>query len=279
MGVCIQQAASKYDCQDNFLVFAVNKQLLALPHQKIISVLDNPASTLMPGMSAHARGVMDFMGEPVTYFDFRKIIGVPSIQQEIDELHDMLLVRKQDHLNWISKLKDSVNHGAEITVQTNPHLCAFGKWYDNFHTENTTLARYLREFDRPHQKIHAIGVHAQEFIAMGNKAAALNLIHETEKKELAEMLHLFDRAKEEFQRANSQYAIVTHTGDRQKVAFAVDEPKFFGLLDEIAYPLPKMVDAQGSSFVDACGFLRADGANDEVLIVDLEKLINFGGLG
>lgn len=279
MEATAQQPAAKYDSQDNYLVFAVNKQLLALPHHRIISVLDNPGATLMPGMSPHARGVMEFMGEPVTYFDFRKIIGVQSVRQEIDELHAMLLLRRQDHLNWINTLKGSVNQGTAITVQTNPHLCAFGKWYDSFHSENLALGRFLQEFDLPHRQIHAIGLHAQEFLANGNREAALALIHETENRELAQLLRLFDRARGELERANSQYAIVTHAGDRQKVAFAVDEPKYFGLLEDITYPLPRMVTQGGNNFVDACGFLRADGANDEVLIVDLERLIYSGGVG
>jgi len=274
MKTSVEHSAAKYDPQENFLVFAVNQQLFALPHQKIISVLDNPASTMMPGMSDHARGVMNFMGEPVTYFDFRKILGEQSIREEINELFDMLLARKQDHLNWVSKLKEAVTNGTEITVQTNPHLCAFGKWYDGFQTENLALSRYLKKFDQPHQKIHALAIQAKGLISAGNAQTALDMIHEAENTVLAQLIRLFDEARDELQRANTEYAIVTQTDDMRKAAFAVDQPKYFGVLDEITHPLPKMVVQQSNGFVEACGTLKVDDTNTEILIIELTKLIS-----
>lgn len=263
----------KYDPQGSYLVFSVNKQLFALPYQKIISVLDNPTATMMPGMDAHTRGVMDFMGKPVTLYDFRKITGILTMNEEIETLDDSLMKRKQDHLNWIAKLKDAVNSGSEITVETNPHKCAFGKWYDSFHTDNLGLSKYLEKFDAPHKHIHGIATRAKDLIAQGDVGAAMKLIDETENRELAELLRLFDGAKAELKRAHTEYAIVVHADDSMHVALAVDEPKYFGVLNDITYPLPKMVDREAASFVDAYGVLRSEGTDAEILIVELDKIL------
>jgi purine-binding chemotaxis protein CheW len=182
MDSCAIEQSGKYNAVDSYLVFAVDRQYFAMPYQNIIAVLDNPPATRMPGMCPYARGVMEFMGEPVSYFDFRKLIGVRGIPEELDELYATLLARKQDHLNWIGKLKDEVTNGADITVQTNPHLCAFGKWYDAFETDNLAMKRFIRQFDRPHQHIHSIAVRVKEYMATGDAPAALHLIRETEDK-------------------------------------------------------------------------------------------------
>ncbi len=273
MDTFTSQQSVKYDAQGAYLVFAVDRKFFAMPYQKIISVLDNPPATRMPGLSDHARGVMDFMGEPITYLDFRKLIGARGMREEMSELHETLQARKQDHLNWIAKLKEAVTNGTEITVQTDPHLCAFGKWYDSFQTENLSLKRFLKGFDQPHRQIHGIAVRAKELIASGNVTAALHLIGETENRQLAELVRLFDSAKEELRKATSEYAIVARSEERGMIALAVDEPRYFGQLETITHPLPKMATLQENGFVDACGSLRGEGVESEILIIDLERLV------
>ena len=71
-------------------------------------------------MADHVRGVIDFMGKPVPLYDFRSRLGEPSIRQDMEDLVELLMARKQDHLNWIAKLKDCVSTGTEIKLATNP---------------------------------------------------------------------------------------------------------------------------------------------------------------
>jgi len=270
----LSQSESKYDPQGSYLVFSVDDRLFSLPFQKIVSVLDVPKVTMMPRMDEYISGVMDFMGQPISIYNFRKKIGAASVNEEIIKLSETLQQRKQDHLNWIARLKDAVTNCTEITVETNPHKCAFGKWYDSFCTDNLAMKRYLAKFDAPHKHIHAIGTQAKELIADGNCDAALKLIHETEQGALAQLVVLFDEAKAELRQAFTEYAIVVQADDLMKVALAVDEPRYFGVLDDLTFPLPKMVDQAGAGFVDAYGVLKSDGADAEILIVDLEKFLS-----
>lgn len=274
----LPQNGNKYNPQESFLVFAADKRLFALPFQKIISVLDIPKATMMPSMSEHTRGVVDFMGEPVAMYDFRKKIGAVSVRDEIMALSEILQQRKQDHLNWIARLKDAVYSGSEITVETNPHKCAFGKWYDTFKTDSLVLKRHLAKFDAPHQQIHSIANRAKLLIAESNKEAALQLIHETEQGVLAQLVALFDETGSELQKAISEYAIVAQAEDSMKIALAVDEPRYFGILDDIVSPLPKMVDRHGIGFVDAYGVLKSEGIVAEILIVELDKFLSESSL-
>lgn len=271
------QPETKYDPQGSYLVFSVDDRLFSLPFQKIVSVLDVPKATLMPGMDEYMRGVMDFMGQPITIYNFRKKIGAPDVSDEIITLSETLQQRKQDHLNWIAKLKGAVESGAEITVETNPHKCAFGTWYDSFRTDNLAMKRYLAKFDAPHQYIHGIAAHAKQFIAEGNTDAALKLIRETEQGALAQLVVLFDEASAELQQAFTEYAIVVQADECTKVALAVDEPRYFGVLDDLTFPLPNMVDRHGVGFVDAYGVLKSDDGAAEILIVDLEKFLSGRG--
>jgi Chemoreceptor zinc-binding domain/CheW-like domain len=267
------QPVCKYMQEWSYLVFTVNGQLYALPHQNIISILDKPQTTVIPGMVDEVSGVIDFMGKPLPLYDFRKIIGLRPLMEEADELASSLMQRKQDHLNWITKLKEAVTAGADITVETDPHKCAFGRWYDSFHSDNRIMERHLKQFDAPHKYIHGIALQAKQYMSDGDGDAALKLIQETEHNDLAKLVSLFDGTRQLLHRALTECVIVVQVGRAERVAFTVDEPSYFGQLDEITYPLPLMAVPQGAGFIEAHGVLNADGGASQVLIVALDKVI------
>jgi purine-binding chemotaxis protein CheW len=265
--------AAKYDRKENYLVLDVNKQLFGIPHSKIISILDGPKCTAMPGLIDQVSGVIDFMDKPIPLLSFRKNLGLASIKEEMDALVEMLEQRKQDHLNWIAKLHGCVESGTEISVETNPHKCAFGKWYDSYVTENLGLARYLKQFDAPHKRIHNLAVQAKELLARNDHSGALDLIRRAETNELSKLVALFDQAAGILYGSITEYAVVVQVDDQRTSALAVDHLKYFGPLDEIVYPLQGMFDCRGRSFVDAYGMYAADESSVEILIVNLEHLI------
>src|SRR3990167_4072912 len=64
------------------------------------------------------------------------IIGVGRIVGNAKEvinggsLNAELAQREVDHLNWAGKVTGVLlNGGTELTVETDPHKCGFGKWY------------------------------------------------------------------------------------------------------------------------------------------------------
>ncbi len=72
-----------------------------------------------------------------------------------------VLKREVDHLNWANQVHAllSDDEVTELDVQTDPHKCGFGKWYDG---EQRTRAEafcpdikpFLAAIDEPHQRLH-----------------------------------------------------------------------------------------------------------------------------
>ncbi len=105
--------------------------------------------------SGYIRGVMEFRNGVIPLADMRILMGIRSIQAEEKEFMDMLEGRKQDHINWVETLRQSVLNGSAFVLATDPHKCAFGRWYDNYETDNATIRFYLNKIDEPHQALHA----------------------------------------------------------------------------------------------------------------------------
>ena len=168
----------------DYLVFSANDYILALPYFDIIQIIDSPACTSLPNMPKYLRGVIDLMGEALPLIDTRIKLSTQSRQEEVTAFVNTFMMRKQDHLDWIDKLKNAVENDEEILVEKNPHKCAFGKWYETYKPNTFALAQYMSLFDTPHKAIHKLAVHVEELIQAGQKEQAKLLIHNTENNEL-----------------------------------------------------------------------------------------------
>ncbi len=253
------------------LVIMLAKQLYALPYYDLVQVVDSPQVTTLPHMDEHVRGTIDFHGEIIVLYDLRKAFGLHSLAEEVASTVRSLAERKQDHINWLDRLKDEVYHDREISVQTDPHKCAFGKWYDHFHTESQTLEEYMARFDTPHKKIHNLAVKAKELIAAGRKEEARDLIHEAEKTELNALLKLFDDAEHFIRTYTYEYAVVLESGGR-KFAISVDSVKSFERIDEISHQIPPIIKRTCGDYLQAFGKRKNDERDENILILDAGKL-------
>ena len=137
----------------DYIVFTSHDHLLALPYCDVIQIVDSPSSTFLPHMPHAIRGVIDYMGEAIPLIDTRIRLSEKSRKEEVDDFVKTFMLRKQDHLNWIENLKNSVNKDEIISVQKDPHQCAFGKWYDTYVPHTLKLASYMKRFDVPHKAI------------------------------------------------------------------------------------------------------------------------------
>lgn len=98
---------------------------------------------------------------------FWALFGVSGILENADEviqgneLRSRIVQLEVDHLNWSSKLSDFLfdENIDELSVETDPHKCAFGKWYyGEGRKEAETLLPELHDTlsaaEAPHQKLH-----------------------------------------------------------------------------------------------------------------------------
>jgi chemotaxis signal transduction protein len=269
-----RELEGKNELQDTeHLVVMLSKQLYGLPYYDLVQIIDSPKATVLPHMDDHVRGTIDFQGEIIVLYDMRKILGLPSLADEISATVRSLADRKRDHINWIEKLKDEVYHDREITVQTDPHKCAFGKWYDQFITDSIRLEEYMSRFDAPHKNIHTLAIKAQELIRLGRKQQAKDLIHDAERLELNALIRLFDGAEHYIRTYTYEYAVVLeHAGRR--FAISADSVRSFGRIDEISQHIPPIIKESCGEFLKAFGRMRTDEKDEDVLILDASRIAN-----
>jgi hypothetical protein len=213
-------------------------------------------------------------------------MGWPTLQEEKDALIVTLRARKQDHLNWLAKLLDCVTKGAEVTVETDPHKCAFGRWYDTFTTTSASLGSYLKRFDDPHKTIHTIAVRAGELMARGEVEAAKALIHRSEGAELETLVSLFDGVEDVLGHHFSEYSVIVHQeaadagsapddGPEMKAdaAIAADRVEHFGTVDRIIQPAPFPPGTPGSELYLAIAVREREGTAEQSPVVDVERFL------
>jgi purine-binding chemotaxis protein CheW len=224
-------------------------------------------------MARHMRGIVDFRGKVLPSIDMRLCLGMQTRLEERTALVKTLADRKQDHLNWLTRLKDAVRGGTEITVETDPHKCAFGRWYDSFTSDSHALTAYLRRFDQPHKRIHGIAVQARELIEGGQAPAAIALIDRTEETELAKLIGLFDGAEAELEKASVEYLVIVQMGGEAEAAIAVDAITHFGAVDKVVQPIPLPPGTPLPDFFPAVAMREREGRTEQSFIVDAERLL------
>lgn len=256
----------------DYFVFSVKDYLLALPYFNITQIVDSPSCTTVPSLPSYVRGVIDFMGKPIPLIDTRIRLSLKSRQEEVTDLVNTFLQRKQDHLNWISRLKDAVENDKDITVEKNPHKCAFGKWYDTYKANTLALASYMHRFDMPHKVIHDLAVQSEKLIHDGHKQQAKSLINAAEQNELKTLVALFDGFEEQMKLSYQEYAvIVNHKG--REVSLAIDSVKYFEKLDEIAHDVP-FTGNINEKVILGIGRKKVGAVTDEILLLDLDTLLS-----
>jgi len=266
---------TKFSLDSDYLVFTVNGTPYGVISHDIVSVVDMLEFTPIPDSPPEMRGVIPFRDGSLPLFDLRVFLGGKARTLEINELVATMEARKQDHINWLNKLKDEVYNDKPISVQTNPHLCAFGKWYDGFSSDNSNLNNYMARFDSPHKAVHGVAVEANELIQAGKKDAAVQLVQNTEQGLLASLLELFNGIGGLVNRYMLEYVVVFVSGERQ-FAMAVDDIRFFSRLEHIEHPLQSNITGGGNDVVQAIGRYRKDNSDElyDVLLLDISRFLD-----
>lgn len=256
----------------DYLVFSAKDYLLALPYHDIIQIIDSPQCTYVPNMPRHFSGVIDVMGEALPLIDTRIKLSIPSRQDEVNEFVNIFMSRKQDHLNWMAKLKNEINNDEEISVQTNPHQCAFGKWYDTYKPNTIALESYMKRFDGPHKAIHNLAVQSADLILAGQKEQAKLLIKSAENNELLNLIKLFDGFEEQMRLSYQEFAvIVVHNG--QKYSLSVDSINYFEKMDEIITDVPLLTNID-EKVIRGIGRKKFGNTTEDIIILNLASFLD-----
>lgn len=204
-----------------YVIFSLKERRFAISTDFVQEMLLLPEVTPVPNMPPHIRGVINLRGQIIHLVDSRVLMEMPSYTQDTDELIDMLVLREQEHKQWLDELESCLREEREFKLAICPHQCKFGQWYDHFKTDNTMLSSELRKFDKPHKQIHATAKAAIDLKASGKSDEAFRLIERRKSGELATMIKLFDNTRKILKDTQREIAIVLTSG-RNRLSVSAD---------------------------------------------------------
>lgn len=197
------------------LTLQVGQQRVGVPMAEVVHILDAVQARPARGEdgSAEADDVIAYEGEALAFLPLWSRLGGQALSREYIQLAETLKARRQDHLDWMGALSQSLTQDVPFTRARNPLECAFGKWYHGFVTDNRRLRLLLLQFDTPHRRIHALADQLLELKAAGRLEEALGIYQEEERSTLATLLSLFNRTVDTLVQIRREIAvIVRHQG-------------------------------------------------------------------
>ena len=253
---------------DQYLVIQIGDTHYAIKLEPIREIVIIPSITPVPDAPAFVRGVIKLRNNIITLVDTRKRLGFQSLEEMDSELVLLLKEREQEHINWIQTLASSIEKDIEFSLTTDPHACAFGKWYDNFKTDNIGLSVYLKQFDLPHKRIHSLATRAIQERKTNGVESAQKMINEARETDLKHILELFDGVKDAIKESHRELAIVIEH-DKSLVAISADNVSNIFTFDEDELQQTDMKEK--NKFID--GSVNHNG--DIFLLLDLAKLVSY----
>lgn len=207
------------------IVFKVKDGYYAINSEYILSIMQLPKYEKLPDAPPNIIGIFTYRDEVCPMFDLRSAFGMQTLAEEYHEFAAMLEARKQDHIHWVEELERSTATGEKFCLATDPHQCAFGRWYDNYQSNNNMIDFHLRKIDDPHKKLHnaAIDVeHCTQNCDECNREVCLKEIFDRVKKQyMPSILQLLDESKELFKSAYHEMVLVLN--GEQLLGLVVDE--------------------------------------------------------
>lgn len=242
-----------------YLLFVLGKNIYAVDSMMVKSMERLGTITEMTGADKNVLGSSLYKGHPIYLVDTRRIFG---LKNQIDEFEEAVNIKQRikDHENWVKTLEKSVRERKPFTMAEDPHLCAFGKWYYNFHTENNTLRHELKKIERPHAEVHHTAVAVKELMQKDKQEEALAAIAKMEKTNYKKTLEILSELRETVQNSLREVCIVLDSPTEEK-----------GLVVDSIVGLEYLEKIKGSDDVtnkEPClDFLAQRGETEDIIMV------------
>ncbi len=268
-----------------WVIVEINGYAYALDAACVVHMMDHKSVTprSLVGASPMIRGVFEHRGSVICIVDGRTLLGMQSFEESLQELRDTLAARERDHVAWLEELRRCCEEECEFTKATDPHKCAFGRWYDALMASEEQRTRMtggdveleyiLRSFDEPHKRIHGIAQEALALVRQGKKQDAQDLIQRTWDTQLGSMRSLFASLLEGVENNRRDILIVVEQ-DGERFALVVDKVRSMGEFgdDEIS---PHGLDGLSSPCV--VGVYPSQTLGD-VLVLSVPAMVSAGSV-
>ncbi len=181
------------DGQLSVITFSTVDAAFAIPLDQVLYIEKDVKRNIQLNEFNHE--VITFQNKAVELYDFNRLIGSENHRQAMESLVQQLDEMEKQHVAWLDALEHSVKTGDPFEKALDPNQCQFGKWYNQFHTENEDLAEVMARFDTPHRHLHSLAETLLNLNKTDEEKARQRL--ETERATtLSELVHLFQTAKE-----------------------------------------------------------------------------------
>lgn len=247
------------------MLSTVAKNNYAFELRYIKEIVITPAITQIPKQPVHQKGIINLRQNIIPLFDLRTILGYMTTEEELKSFLSMLRQREQDHIDWLDELHASITEKREFRKTTDPHACAFGKWYDNYKTDNIKLAMFLRSFDEPHKNIHRSAIDIQKIINENGYEDALEYYRKIKEIELSRMIKLFSELYTRIESALKSYSVIVNYKNYFR-GYIVDEVERISTINEDVYLLNDLLEANEH----VKGIIRED--SKDYLVLDYDRL-------
>lgn len=230
-----------------------------------------------PVKSKGLTGIINYLGNPVAVYNFAEMLSIPSTRELKTELVDLLNAREQDHFDWVDALEKSLKQDVPFEKVRDPHMCAFGKWYDKFETRDEALTEIMTHFDKPHKKIHAL---ADELLGLKEDDKLEQALEHLKLARVTTLNYLkkhFSHARDQIQDSLHTVVInITNDGSKPVVALQIDEiheVMNFTQTDLISLEQIGLDAIEGMEGYFK-GYLGGNDNNSSCLLLDTENLLN-----
>ncbi len=192
------------------LQFKLGAHSFGVPLKHVLYIAKMPSEFVSRGAEVGHHFV--FEGSPLAYVSLWDALGQKSVYAEYEEMQAMLPQRRQDHLDWMSALEESIRTGAPFSKARNAHDCAFGKWFYSYRAEDRRLSLLLMQFEQPHVAIHALADKLLNLSGAGHGEDTLRAFEDAKNSTLAKLMGLFDSAQNLVVDLQRRIAIIVSDG-------------------------------------------------------------------
>lgn len=258
-----------------WLIFGIQEELYAVnsAYVEYITPLPETGLTKVPDMAKARYGLMPFQEGYVSLLSMRTLFGLSTLEDEYEMFKDMIEHRKQDHLDWVEELKRCTHEEEPFTLATDPHQCAFGRWYDSFVSEQPSINSHLAKIDDPHKRLHQT---AGQIVQCCGTEKGLDpdctqsILMELEQEIVPMVVGLLDETKEIFSSHYREMVIIIEEG-QERIGLIVDSVRSVDQLDMVDDKLEAAQSIRHSEYISKVAKLSE--ADQVVFILDEHKLL------
>ncbi len=135
----------------DLILFSIDKNHFAMDLDKIKRIVQAETTTPIAGNAPEIEGVFRFEEKVLKVLSFRKMIGLPPYEKQIDQLFPSL---KEGHIEWVEALIDTVDNDVAFTKAISPYECALGKWISSFNAYDDTISKIMEKLFTAHVNFH-----------------------------------------------------------------------------------------------------------------------------